>query len=153
PSTIDAAFAAARDFFDMAPDDKARSRPIDKLAPRGFHPLASKTLARTIGQDTPPDLREQFYIGPIDPVPPRLAALPEAAPFYAPNIWPDRPANYRPAFTALYRALERLGGQLMRSFALALDLDEHFFDDKIDHHFSTLPVNDYPVPERPALPG
>ena len=41
----------------------------------------------------------------------------------------------------------------MRLFATALGEDERFFDDKIDHHFSTSPVNHYPVVEGPPAPG
>ena len=40
----------------------------------------------------------------------------------------------------------------MRTFALALGVDERFFDDKIDRHFSTLPANHYPEPTGDPLP-
>ena len=149
----DRAFALSRDFFGLPAEEKMRYRPAQGMAPRGYAALASIGLARTIGEDTPPDLREQFYIGPLDPPPDRLAAMPEALPFYQPNIWPERPTAYRETFTELYRTLERLGAELMRIFALALDLPETYFDDKIDAHFSTLPVNHYPAPEGAPLPG
>ena len=41
----------------------------------------------------------------------------------------------------------------MRTFALALGVDERFFDDKIDRHFSTLPANHYPEPVGDPLPN
>jgi isopenicillin N synthase-like dioxygenase len=41
----------------------------------------------------------------------------------------------------------------MRIFAVALDLEERFFDDKIDRHFSTLPANHYPEPDGDPLPN
>jgi isopenicillin N synthase-like dioxygenase len=56
-------------------------------------------------------------------------------------------------FSATYRALEGLGGTLMRMFAVALGVDERFFDDKIDRHFATLPVNHYPEPDGEPLPN
>jgi isopenicillin N synthase-like dioxygenase len=40
----------------------------------------------------------------------------------------------------------------MRLFALALDLDEHWFDDKVDKHMTNFSVSNYP--DQPhALPG
>src|SRR5262249_40240012 len=41
----------------------------------------------------------------------------------------------------------------MRAFALALELPEHFFDDKIDKHFSNLVAYHYPPLDVPPLPG
>src|SRR5205823_2013381 len=63
------------------------------------------------------------------------------------------PAVYREVFTNYYTGLETLGGMLMRIFALALHVDERFFDDKIDRHFSTLPANHYPEPIGDPLPN
>ena len=145
--TLSAAFAVMNDFFDLPASEKAAVRPPDGMAPRGWHALETKNLSRTIGLDTPPDLREQFYIGPLNPDRARLAAIPEAAPFYQDNVWPARPERLRETYTALYRAMETLGCELMRVFAVALGLDPWFFDGAIDNHFATLPANFYPVPE------
>jgi isopenicillin N synthase-like dioxygenase len=41
----------------------------------------------------------------------------------------------------------------MAMFALALDLPEGFFSDKIDRHISRLRVRNYPAPVTPPLPG
>jgi isopenicillin N synthase-like dioxygenase len=41
----------------------------------------------------------------------------------------------------------------MRIFALALDLPESFFDNKIDRHISRLRVRNYPAPLTPPAPG
>ena len=51
--------------------------------------------------------------------------------FFSPNLWPERPARMRPAFEAYYLALRGIGDELMRIFAIALGIDEHWFDDKI----------------------
>ena len=142
---IETAFATAAEFFDQPPEVKARWQPASSAAARGFHRLGTKALAKTLGKVTPPDLREQFYIGPLENRLTRYGQHPEATSLYAPNIWPTSPAGYQPVFSALYLALESLAVDLMRLFALALDLDEHFFDRQIDGHFSTLPVNDYPT--------
>ncbi len=41
----------------------------------------------------------------------------------------------------------------MRIFALALGLEEPYFDSRIDNHFATLPLNHYPEPQGMPLPG
>jgi isopenicillin N synthase-like dioxygenase len=152
-ASIEAAFAAGRDFFALSTEEKQRAAPPTPLVPRGYHAHASKSLARTLGVETPPDLREQFYLGPLDDHAADFAHIPGASEFYRPNIWPERPAEYRPVFTRLYRAMERLARELMRAFALALGREETFFDGRIDRHFSTCALNHYPAPSQPALPG
>jgi isopenicillin N synthase-like dioxygenase len=150
---VEQAFATADAFFANPQEVKDRFRPPTSASARGYHALRTKNLAKTLGYDNPPDLREQFYIGPLVSRAAEFAHIPGAAALYAENIWPDAPAAYREVFTAAYRALEGLGSTLMRVFAVALDIDERFFDDKIDRHFSTLPVNHYPEPDGDPLPN
>jgi isopenicillin N synthase-like dioxygenase len=152
-SLVDEAFATAAAFFDLPQAEKDRFRPADNAAPRGYHALGTKNLARTLGLDRPFDLREQFYIGPLAPDRARVAHIPEAAAMYQDNIWPDRPAEWRDVFTRYYRAMATLGAELMRLFALGLGLPERYFDPFIDNHFATLPSNNYPEPGAPPLPG
>lgn len=149
---LERAFATAARFYDQPQAIKDRFKPETSTAPRGYHRLGTKNLAKTLGYDNPPDLREQFYIGPQDDWSAQFGRYPEAAFLYVPNIWPDAVPEYRPVFTEYYRTLEKLGGHLMRLFALALDAPEGFFDDKIDRHFSTLPANDYPALGYEPLP-
>jgi isopenicillin N synthase-like dioxygenase len=47
----------------------------------------------------------------------------------------------------------KLAEDLMAIFALALDLPESFFADKIDRHISRLRVRNYPAPSAPPKPG
>jgi isopenicillin N synthase-like dioxygenase len=150
---IDDAFATAGAFFAQPAAVKDRLRPPRSASARGYHALATKNLAKTIGYDNPADLREQFYLGPLTSRAAEFAHIPGAAELYGENIWPGTPASYRPVFTGYYEALESLGRSLMRMFALALDMPEDYFDDKIDRHFSTLPANHYPEPEGDPLPN
>jgi isopenicillin N synthase-like dioxygenase len=46
-----------------------------------------------------------------------------------------------------------LATELMRLFALALGLDEHWFDDKIDKHITNLTLSNYPDQTVDPLPG
>jgi isopenicillin N synthase-like dioxygenase len=150
---IDTAFATASEFFGQPQAIKDQSRPPKSASARGYHALLTKNLAKTLGYDHPPDLREQFYIGPLVSRAAEFAHIPGAFELYAENIWPQSPAAYCEVFSAYYLALEKLGGTLMRTVALALGVNEHFFDGKIDRHFSTLPANHYPEPAGDPLPN
>lgn len=148
---IDRAFDVSRAFFAQDFEAKVIYAPADRAVPRGFS--YSKHLARTIGMETPPDLREQFFVGPLEDLRPQFASYPAAGKFYDPNIWPHEPDEYRSIFSTYYRTLEALARDIMHVFALALDLPEAWFDDKIDRHFSTCPSNWYPSLNRPAEEG
>lgn len=52
--------------------------------------------------------------------------------------------HFRPAVIAYWRACLRLARALVRTFALSLDLDEAFFDDKFSHPDAALALNYYP---------
>lgn len=150
---IDRAFEVAGRFFDLPEAQKEKSKPSHSASARGYHAILTKNLAKTLGFDNPPDLREQFYIGPIEARAKEFAHIQGAAELYAENIWPEQPADYKPVMTEYYKAMEGLGQTLMRIFALALEMPETFFDDKIDRHFSTLPANNYPPPASEPLPN
>ena len=149
---IDDAFSVSMEFFERPIEEKIRVKPPDAAVPRGYQAFASRNLGKTYGLETPPDLREQFFLGPLTPEPEHFSRLPQARIFYAENIWPERPAGFRQVFKDYYRAMEDLAARLMRVFAVALDLPEGYFDDKIDHHFNTCPTNHYPVVDDPE-PG
>ena len=64
-------------------------------------------------------------------------------PFYAENIWPEHPEDFRTVFEACYRAMENLAARLVRIFAVALDLPERYIDDKIDHYIRAVQAGDH----------
>ena len=147
------AFDVSRAFFDLTLPEKLALRSDDPGIPRGYSALASKSLGRTYGLDAPPDLREQFFMGPLDDWAEHFRGIPGATKVYAPNVWPRQPAAFQEVFTDYYRVLERLARDLMRIFALALGLAETWFDGAIDRHFSTCPSNLYPELSGEPLPG
>ncbi|MBM4443470.1 MAG: isopenicillin N synthase family oxygenase [Candidatus Rokubacteria bacterium] len=145
-------FDVSLGFFERPLTEKLALRSDDPGVPRGYSALASKNLGRTYGLDTPPDLREQFFIGPLEDRAAHFTRFPGAAKVYAPNVWPAQPAAFREVFTAYYGEQERLARELMRLFALALGLAETWFDASVDRHFSTCPTNLYPEPPDDVLP-
>ncbi|HEX6529898.1 MAG TPA: 2-oxoglutarate and iron-dependent oxygenase domain-containing protein, partial [Burkholderiales bacterium] len=137
-------------FFDLPEATKNRWHPSGPSKQRGYHGFATRGLAYTLGQKTPPDLRETVFLGPVDDHRAHYAGLPEAATSYAPNLIPD---ELEATLVALYREYERLARDMMRVFAAALRLPEGFFDGTLDRHFSIMSCHHYPVLKEPPLPG
>jgi isopenicillin N synthase-like dioxygenase len=144
----------ARAFFDLPLDEKLRvAQPASNVS-RGYTPLESEAVGRSRGHATAAgDLNESFMVGPVDALDGAYATTPAAGQHFAPNLWPDRPAELRPVFTRYYRAMSELAQVLMRLFALGLGLAETFFDAKIDHHISRLRIRNYPAQVTKPLPG
>jgi isopenicillin N synthase-like dioxygenase len=121
---------------------------------RGYAYIGSESLAASYDEGDLPDLKESFTTGPVDVDRGDPYFGPErSGNFFAENLWPSEPAGLEEVWSRYYREMSRLAGNLMRVFALALDLPEHFFDDKIDRHITNMSVIHYPPLEREPLPG
>jgi isopenicillin N synthase-like dioxygenase len=149
---IDGIWEAARAFFDLPAEEKQKARAPYPGYPYGYLGPQAEALARSRGEDTPPDLKESFNGGPRS-VAPGLTDREALAFCYAPTIWPDKPAGFRDAWLAYYGEMEALAARIMRVFAVALDLPEDYFERFIGHPISALRALNYPHPERPPLPG
>jgi isopenicillin N synthase-like dioxygenase len=146
--------AVSRAFFDLPLAEKARvARPAKDVA-RGYIALDEESLARSRDPGAyGSDLNESLMIGPVDRPPAAYADALAAGRHFAPNLWPERPAELRDIWTAYYRTMGSLAASLMRTFALALGLPEGFFDTKIDKHISRLRVRNYPAQSVAPAPG
>jgi isopenicillin N synthase-like dioxygenase len=150
---VDAAWSTARAFFDLPDAAKLRVKAPAVGDPYGYAPLAHETLALSLGDQTPPDLKEAYAIGPLEPPdrPPRDA---DEASVYSPNWWPDDDLpSLRPAWEAYFREMAGLAQRLLRIFAVALDLPETHFDALIDRHTSAMRALNYPGIDGDVLPG
>ena len=152
---IDPAFATASDFFGQPQAIKDRSRPPKSARARLSCP-ADEEPAKTLGYDNPPDLREQFYTAPRQPRR-RIRSYPRRRRALRREYPPQAPATYRQVFTAYYTELERLGGTLMRTFALGLGVDERLrrqdrppFLDPFRPTTYPEPIGDPPPPTKSA---
>jgi isopenicillin N synthase-like dioxygenase len=150
---IDDAIAGGFAFFDLPQATKDKYHPTGPARQRGYHGVETRGLASTLDNRAPKDLRESLFLGPVDDHRQTYAHIPDAATAYAPNILPTEPAGYDRALTAIYRAFERLSADLMRIFAVALQLPEHHFAGLIDKHFSILSTHHYPALDQPPKPG
>lgn len=146
---------ASRRFFALPFETKAAVRSSDPAVFRGYHGVETKSLAKSLGNDVPPDLRESFTINRVQDKSDPYFHNPAAGKIFAENVWPDEALvpGLKDAFTDYYLALSDLSCTLMRIFALALDLPEHFFDDKVDKHFTNLSTYHYPPMSRAPKPG
>src|SRR6266851_1314833 len=152
-ATIAAIYREGRAFFGLTRDEKMQiARPAPAVS-RGYNSLADQSLGNTLATGVPPDLQESFAIGPLKPSSGPYWTDPHGSIHFHPNLWPRRPDGFRSAVTAYYQAMEDLAARLARMFALALDVPEQFFADKIDRHASTMRLNYYPAQPVAPRPG
>jgi isopenicillin N synthase-like dioxygenase len=118
-SVVDGVFEASRRYFDLPLHERLKTK-IDDQFRRGFMPQG-------INQHSgyAPDLKESYEIGldlPLDD--PAVAA---GVPLHGPNRWPSDHPWLRDAAQAYFDATLALGKQLLRLFAVSLDMPEGFF--------------------------
>lgn len=144
---------AAADFFALPTDRKCRILRDASRTGRGYYPPADRALAKTLGEDTPPDLQEAWVMTPEN--------LPDhpyyrgevAAYFFGPNRWPNELPTFRDTSLRYFEAMSRLGQRVMSGLALTLDLDEGYFVDKFDKPTNQLRFIHYPPQETSPAPG
>ena len=134
--------AAADAFFAQTPVEKQKVAPPYQGYPYGYLGPDAEALARSRGEDTPPDLKESFNGGPL--------RVPDDAPeaamgfCYQPTLWPDLP-GFRAAWEAYYAAMEDLAARIMAAFAVALNLPDDHFAPFIANPISALRALHYPA--------
>lgn len=141
-------------FFSLPVAEKVKA---DRPAPdqvRGYSAVGGEGLSYSLDEPTPPDLKESLSIGPTDvPANDPYFTTDAAGAHFAPNVWPVEPAELKPVWTEYFAAVDNLATTLMRTFALALKLDENYFDKTIDRNISMLRVLRYPKQTTAPLPG
>jgi isopenicillin N synthase-like dioxygenase len=142
----------AIDFFALPLDEKMKvQRPPEKIS-RGYNWVGDRSVSYSLGQPAPPDIQEAFALGPEDTA--ALAARVDktCAQMYAPNIWPQRPLDFRKIMRSYYTALSGVASQVLRAMATALDVEESYFADKFDRQASVMRIIRYPALTQQPLP-
>jgi|GEM_PF-16309 len=121
----------SRCYFDLPLTEKMRI-PVSSSGV-GYVPLFQEALAASLGEKTPGDLKESFNVGR----------------HFASYTWPENPPELRSTWIEYFTALNALGGAIMRMFAMALELPEGYFDDKINPPMAFLRAINYPSPLEP----
>ena len=131
-SDAGAALALIRDALDLPLDDKMRVAMPRPGYPYGYSPLAGETLAASLGNQSHPDLKQSFAIGPVDDAT-HTFADPDEEFAWSPNLWPDAVPELRTAWETYYRAMAALSARLEagQSAATAVDMALH---DLVGHH-------------------
>ena len=138
-----AAWRVAEEFFRLPVDEKLALAIPDGDA-YGYGPFAAERLAASRGEQTPPDLKETFSVGPFGAMPAELTDDPTARFVYSPNRWPAALPGMEPVLRAYYDELASLVERLMSLMATGLGLDAGFFQPSIDEHTSALRMLHYP---------
>lgn len=145
---------AALRFFELPLEAKMIVRRPKNDQNRGYIPYGEETLVRMAGGDSPPDYKEVFAIGPDTfPDEPYFTGT-GSYPSFAPNLWPDAPADLRPKMLAYWREMEVLMRTIGEALALSLALPGETFSDMLDHtHTSQLRLLHYPPVTGDIEPG
>jgi isopenicillin N synthase-like dioxygenase len=121
---IDEIFAAIKEFFDQPNEAKMEVHIHKKVGFRGFEPLFETKLdSKTRG-----DMKESFLMGPDKTDPAQELPFPPLTGQESVNNWPPNNERFRTAVTKYYNHLQRFSKELTRTFALALGMEETFFD-------------------------
>lgn len=130
---LSCAYDQSRQFFDR-PEDEKHNYNAGPDGQRGYTPFG-----REHAKDSKfPDLKEFWHVGrEFEPGSP-------LADVYPPNIWPDKPEDFRETFTTLYDALEEAGLIMLEALAPALGVDNDFFRNMATNGNSILRLLHYP---------
>jgi isopenicillin N synthase-like dioxygenase len=141
------------EFFALSAAQKLAARHPVAGTNRGYHPLGGEALSNANDAVAPPDLKEFFHVGPVDTTSDPYYTGLRGRRHFVPNVWPLVPPDFENAATLYYRAMDRLIAFLMRLAALALRVNETFFDAKVDRSIGTMRLNYYPAQPLPPSPG
>ena len=143
-STIQNIVTTSKAFFALDPKEKNKvARPRPEII-RGYGGMESEGLAYTQDEETPPDLKEVYDVGPMDVPDTDYYRCVAAGMHFADNLWPSNPSDLRDLYKDYFHRMEGLTLDMAHIFATALDLPMNFFDTKLDRHISILRANYYP---------
>lgn len=134
-------YEACVSFFEMDEEIKKQYEIEGIAGQRGY---ISKGRETAKGADIP-DLKEFYHIG---------QDVPEDNPFgYPVNIWPKETPGLKKYGEEVFQTFNKTGRDLLRAIALYLDLEENYFDAKIEkgnsilrllHYFPQTDLTDIP---------
>lgn len=137
-------YAQSKRFFALPAAQKAEIAIENSACHRGYFQLGGENLdpAR---QKAAGDLKEGVKIGRDLPATHKLVTA--GTPLHGPNQWPANLPGWREVMEDYYAAMEFLGRELLHAFALALGIQEAYFDGWLDAPMTTLGPLHYP-PQR-----
>ncbi len=142
PALIEEGLALTRRFFALPEAVKTRYDARSNSGQRGYTAFG-REIAKG-GREN--DLKEFWHIGRD------LSANDPLAGTMPPNVWPEELPEFKPVFTRLFAAFDRIGAALLSAIALHLGLEADWFDDPARNGNSILRLLHYP-PVSPDAPG
>jgi isopenicillin N synthase-like dioxygenase len=136
---LDSTWEVTKEFFDRPQAEKELLIKEQSEYPYGYTAVggeilnAGKASELKTESKSLPDLKEMFSIGPANP----LAGMP-------PRIWPENPVDFQAKWEAYYEALTNLANQILKAFAISLNLPENYFEQFTTHHASAIRALNYP---------
>jgi isopenicillin N synthase-like dioxygenase len=144
-SEIDRVFAASRRFFELPLEERMKVKLTPKQN-RGYQPLGSRMYAdKADAPDQNESYKYQHEYSENDP------DILDGNRVHARNQWPSGLPGWRETLIAYYGKMERLTDELLRAFALALDLPEYYFTEFYKKPLTQINLLHYPP--RPIPPG
>jgi len=152
-AAMDELRSKAHTFFALSLEEKCKAINPVPGTPRGYRAQGLESLAQANAGTTPPDLKEFYHFGRESWPEETYYRGSEGSRYFIPNFWPATPERFANVAAAYYAEMEKLAAFMMQLTALALGLEEHFFDDKIDKHVSAMRLNFYPEQTSAPQPG
>lgn len=137
-SVIDETFTQAKAFFSRSLEEKMAIHISKSPHHRGYVPLLEENTDPTAKGDLHEALDFALDVPADDP------DVLAGKTMYGPNVWPEAMPEFREAMDRYYWELFQLGSKIFRAFAIALDLPEDFFADKITKPLAQLRILRYP---------
>lgn len=124
-------YACLKSFFELSENIKMKYHIEGIGGARGYTPFGIEVAK----DSNHPDLKEFYHVGRNNH---------DVDPKMKPNIWPEEISEFKEIMLKLYEDLDHLGRILLKAIALALKLDENFFEDKVQIGNSILRPIHYP---------
>jgi isopenicillin N synthase-like dioxygenase len=131
---IERAWAETKLLFELPDDEKRGYHAPGGGGARGYTPFKTEIAKGA----SVVDLKEFWHVGRELPAGHRFAEQ------MAPNVWPTRPAGFKPVFLELFAAFDRAGDRLLSAISRHLKLDPHWFDGAVGDGNSVLRLLHYP---------
>jgi isopenicillin N synthase-like dioxygenase len=144
-AAITGAYDAMTQYFDLPLSDKMKLDIHQVQRHRGYVPVGGLYADPTARPDSQEGFELSFELPADDPL------YLDGNIMMGPNVWPDGLPAFRPAVYGYYQQVIDLGHVLFRAFALALGIEENFFEDKIDKPMGQLRLIHYPIREGPVV--
>ena len=130
-------------FFNQSDEVKQKYEIEGLFGQRGYTGKGKEhAKGRTTG-----DLKEFYHVGQDMPPDDELASE------YPSNVWPEEIREFKDYTLQAYRTLEIAGKSMLKAIALYLDLEEDYFEAKVDRGNSILrPIHYFPIEHPDEVP-